>query len=105
VSGAGLGPRRLLRTSKATSDLIAAAAYLSEAAGAEVANRFSDVMDRELLRLAELGHEGAPRGHLGRGVRLTIIGNFNIFFRRTDEDILILRVLHGRRKVTSRMLR
>jgi plasmid stabilization system protein ParE len=48
-------------------------------------------------RTALIGHGGVPRDAILAGLRLVIHGRYNIYFRVTDTDTIILRVLHGAR--------
>ena len=96
TSRPGLGPKHLHLTAAAGRDLETIALYLAEQAGVEVALRYAAHLDAELTKLASLGHSGVSREWLGAGVRLHVIDNYGAYFRVTDTDTIVLRVLHGR---------
>lgn len=98
---ASLSPKRLRLTAMAEQDLDEIAAYLDREDGPEVADRFADHLDAELTKLADLGHSGVTREWLGAGVRLHVIGNYGAYFRVTETDTIVLRVLHGRMDVSA----
>jgi toxin ParE1/3/4 len=49
--------------------------------------------------LAEFPGIGADRGELGPGVRSFPLGNYVLYFKRIDNGIELLRVLHGARRL------
>jgi toxin ParE1/3/4 len=49
--------------------------------------------------LATQPRSGAERDDILPGVRHKITGQYIAFYRVDDEDVLILRVLHGRRNI------
>jgi plasmid stabilization system protein ParE len=46
-----------------------------------------------------LGHSGVPRDTLRPGLRLAVHGRYNIYFRTTDTETHIVRVVHSARDV------
>jgi toxin ParE1/3/4 len=60
----------------------------------------------DALRLVRTHPEaGVPRPRLGRSVRCVIVQPYQAFYEMEGEEILVLRVLHGARKTTRRMMR
>ena len=51
-------------------------------------------------RLAATGHSGVPRDNLRPGLRLAVHGRYNIYFRVTDSEAIIVRVVHSARDAT-----
>lgn len=49
--------------------------------------------------LADFPDMGAPRDHLGPGVRALSVGVYLIFYRRRGAELVVERVLHGRRDI------
>lgn len=63
-----------------------------------------DLIDRVgLVALYPDAGEAKPR--LGRGVRKLTEAPYTIFYRRDGDELAILRVLHGARRVTRALLR
>jgi len=58
----------------------------------------SEIVDH-LHRLAEVGHSGVPRDSVRAGLRLTVHGRYNIYFRVTDRETIILHIVHSARDV------
>jgi toxin ParE1/3/4 len=50
-----------------------------------------------LARIAASGHSGVPRAVLSPSLRLVVHGRYNIYFRATAVDTVIVRVLHSAR--------
>jgi len=68
----------------------------------EVADKFIDVIAERILLLAKNPHLGRTRDHdLQVGLRSFAIGNYVIFYYIEGKDVLILRLLHGRRDIPS----
>jgi toxin ParE1/3/4 len=81
--------------------------YLEEAAGRPIALRYALAFEGSFNRLIELPESGSPRPEFGARTRLVVINPYLIFYE-TDESadsVRVLRVLHGRRKITVEMLR
>ncbi len=96
-----IGPKKLVLTGPASSDINAILDYLAREAGVETALRFADKIDAELAKLAFVGHAGVSREWLSPGLRLTIIGSYVVYFRVTESETRIVRVLHGARDIAS----
>ena len=50
-------------------------------------------------RIAATGHSGVPRDKFAAGLRLATHGRYNIYFRVTDTETIIVRVVHSAREV------
>lgn len=94
-----LGPKTLRLTRKAEADLDDIVNYIEDEAGTAVALKFADRLDAELQKLALLGHGGVSREHVSPGLRAMIFGNYCFYFRLTDNETIILRVLHSARDI------
>jgi plasmid stabilization system protein ParE len=46
-----------------------------------------------------MGHSGSPRNNISPGLRLAVHGRYNIYFRVTSTEVIIVRVLHSARDV------
>jgi toxin ParE1/3/4 len=44
---------------------------------------------------------GRPRDELGAGVRSVVVGRYVVFYRFTDTELVVLRIIHGSRDIPS----
>jgi len=88
---------------QAEADLLEIWSFVAqESENPEVADKFIDVIAERILLLAKNPHLGRPRDHdLQVGLRSFAIGNYVIFYYIEGKDVLILRLLHGRRDIPS----
>jgi toxin ParE1/3/4 len=79
--------------------------YLARVAGPRVAlaygHRFRDVY----RLLSEHPDSGAPRPAVGRNVRHSVVAPFILLYRHERGAVLVLRIVHGRRRITGATLR
>jgi len=69
-----------------------------ESSSLETANRLVDTMADRFLALASFPYLGRSReDYFGPGCRSLAVGEYVIVYWVENEDVLILRVLHGRR--------
>lgn len=81
----------------AEQDLDEIWSYVADDASPKTADRLIDeIVDRFDL-LAEQPGMGRARPEFGIGVRSFAVENYVIYYRHEDDDVLIARVLHGRR--------
>ena len=80
----------------AEQDLEEIWSYVAEAASIATADRLIDVLIDRFELLAEQPRMGRLRPEFGTGVRSFTVENHVIYYRH-DRDVLIARVLHGRR--------
>jgi plasmid stabilization system protein ParE len=52
-----------------------------------------------LHRIAETGHAGVPRDSIRPGLRLSVHGRYNIYFRVADDETIILHIVHSARDI------
>jgi toxin ParE1/3/4 len=90
-------------TPEAEADLDEIWFYLAKtSASLEVADRFIDTLTSRFFLLSRNPYLGRRRDEdLRRGLRSFPIENYIVFYRVEDEDVLILRVLHGSRDFAS----
>jgi toxin ParE1/3/4 len=96
-----LSPKRLAISDTARGDIREVILYLAEKAGGEVAERFLERIDAELITLAELGHSGVSREWVSPGLRMHVLGDYCIYFRVTDDETRIIRFVNGSRDVSA----
>src|SRR5438876_4964892 len=70
--------------------------YVAEDASAVTADRLTDAIFDRFELLVEQPRMGRNRPEFGDGVRSFVVESYVIYYRY-DEDLLIARVLHGRR--------
>jgi toxin ParE1/3/4 len=61
------------------------------------ADRFVLRLYDHMVRIAALGNSGVPRDNIRPGLRLAVHGNYNIYFRVTPTETIIVRVVHSAR--------
>jgi len=88
---------------RATDDLDEIWYYVAtESASVEIANRLIDSITSRFLLLASHPHLGRRRDDdLGVGSRSFPVGEYVIIYCVENEDVLILRVVHGRRDLEA----
>ena len=64
------------------------------------ANIIGDIIDR-VESLPNLPERFPVRPELGDNIHINSVKNYNIYYRINTDDLQILRVLYGRRNVTS----
>ena len=57
--------------------------------------------------LAELPDSGAPRPRIGPNIRIGIVHPYIVIYRNSEADgaVRVLRLVHGSRKITGKLLR
>ncbi|MGH9896909.1 MAG: type II toxin-antitoxin system RelE/ParE family toxin [bacterium] len=83
-------------SSLAEQDLEEIWSYVAEDASPATADRLIDALIDRFELLAEQPRMGRLRPEFGAGVRSFTVENHVIYYRY-DEDVVIARVLHGRR--------
>ena len=88
---------------QAESDLDDIFDYVSrESGGIEIADRLIDSITGRFLLLARHPHIGRSRDdELRPGLRSFAVGEYVIIYRVQNSDVLILRVLQGRRDIAG----
>jgi toxin ParE1/3/4 len=87
-------------TQDAEADLDEIWGHLAEESGdPAIAQHWVESVAERFEILATYPRLGRARNDLRRGLRSNAVGNYLIFYRIVIGDVLILRVLHGRRDV------
>ena len=71
--------------------------FVASRAGPRGARSFVARLNDHMTRIASTGHLGAPRDEVKPGLRLAVHGRFNIWFRVTDTEMFVLRIVRGAR--------
>lgn len=67
----------------------------------EIASRFIETITDRFFLLAGFPYMGRARENLGAGSRSLAVGEYVIVYCAEDEDVVILRVVHGRRDLET----
>ncbi len=101
MASSPLGPKILRIAQAADTDLDEIIDYLAAEAGDGVAQKFADDLDTALFKLAATGNPGVSREHVSPGLRMTLFKRYRIYFRTTQTDPIVIRVLHGARDIAK----
>ena len=98
---------RVVITASADADIAAIISHLTAKAGANVAVRYHADFDALYRRLERFPESGAPRPALGRLVRIGVVSPYTIIheYIEADDTVTIMRIVHGRRRITLGMLK
>lgn len=102
---------RLVITSPADGDAAHMIADLGAKAGAKaganVADRYDAALDRLYERLTDYPKSGALRPPLGMHIRICVVSPYVVIYEHieADDTVVIMRIVHGRRKITRKFLR
>lgn len=98
---------RVVITPRADRDIVQLLDYLVRTAGPRVAGKYADAIDEAMARLEDMPGTASPRPELGPNVRITIVRPYLIVHehQRGDEALYVLRVVHGRRNISSEILK
>ncbi len=97
---------RIVVTASADADAADIVSDLAAKAGATVAARYDSDFDALYRRLESFPESGSPRPALGRLVRVGVVSPYIVIHEYIDADdvVTIMRIVHGRRRITRRML-
>ena len=80
--------------------------YLEIEAGAPTALRYAALFDRQLDFLASYPGSGPRRPALGANTRIAVVSPYVMIYDYdpSNDVVVVLRVIHGRRNVTRKLL-
>ena len=90
--------RKIVRTPAAVRDLAAITDYIA-ADNLTAALGFYDEIDRLLTMVAQYPEMGEAVDQLSPGLRRFTHGNYVLFYHDVDDEIELIRVLHGARDI------
>jgi toxin ParE1/3/4 len=96
--------QRLVLAPRAAHDVREILMGLVADAGNSVAEQYLGRFWATFERLVVHPYSGAPRPRLGVAVRLAVVQPYVVIYRTRDDAVMIMRVLHGHRKITRRTL-
>lgn len=88
----------VLRTAQADEDLISLWLPIAKDDPA-AADRVLDAIERRWGQLADFPYSGIAREDIAPGIRHLVAGQYLTLYRILDDAILVVRILHSRRKV------
>ena len=95
---------RIVYTATARSDLLAIGDTIREAAGPRIAERFIERVITTADSLSDMPERHRLGAELADGFRAISVGKYLIFYVVDDETVSIIRVLHGARDITAKLL-
>lgn len=75
--------------------------YVATEASEAAATRLLDKIEDAAGSLLDFPLAGSPRELLGVGLRVVFQGNYAIYYRPSDTEIVIIRILHGARDAAA----
>lgn len=99
--------RTVVVSSEARRDLLQVVALLGLVAGPATADKWDRKLWKAIDDLAEFPGGGAPRPALGEHARIVPVHPYVVIYEhvRGSDIVRVLRVVHGRRNITRRLLR
>jgi toxin ParE1/3/4 len=70
-----------------------------------VATRYAAAFKAAYRRLAAIPAAGPPRPLLGPSTRIAVVLPYIIVYDYADNEVMVLRVLHGKRNITRNLVR
>jgi len=93
--------KRLAFALRASGDAVGIFRYLANEAGDEAAERYLRDLYEKMEWIARSGTSGVPRDHIRPGLKSLPFKSHLIYFRVTEEECTIVRILHRRRDVSG----
>lgn len=88
------------RSARAEEDLIEIWSYIAQQ-NPRAADQLLDRLQQRWELLATQPRSGMARDDIGAGIRYVATGEYITFYRPGSDGIEIVRVIHGRRDITS----
>jgi toxin ParE1/3/4 len=93
----------IIRTDRADEDLIEIWSYIA-VENISAADRVLDAIEARWDNLARHPYSGVARDDIAPGIRHLVSGEYLTLYRLSNGAIEIVRVLHGRRKISSKVI-
>jgi toxin ParE1/3/4 len=93
----------VIRTDRADEDLIEIWSYIA-IDNISAANRVLDAIEARWDNLARHPYSGVARDDIGPGIRHLVSGEYLTLYRISGSAIEIVRILHGRRKISRKVI-
>lgn len=88
----------------ATRDLQATAEYTLSESGAKQKKCYLNLIKKSFNALSRSGNIGKHRDEIAQGLYSYSIKKHVVFFRETEDEFMIIRILHGRMDIEKQML-
>jgi toxin ParE1/3/4 len=95
---------KLSITPKAESDLVGIWVYTCEAWGADQADMYLDQLEARMKQLPDHPLLGADYGYVLPGYRRLQVEHHAVFYLASDQEVLVVRVLHEDMDAPQRLL-
>ncbi|MFN0218200.1 MAG: type II toxin-antitoxin system RelE/ParE family toxin [Hyphomicrobium sp.] len=98
---------RIVVATDAEGDIGEILAYLQREAGRSTAVAYSERFVQAIERMADFPGHGTPRPALGSDARIALVYPYLLIydFNVVDDTATLLRVLHGKRDITERLIK
>jgi len=98
---------KVVVSSPANADFETIVRDLALDAGVLVAARYDMDFRALFRRIALFPESGGPRSKLGPKVRVGVAAPYVVVYEydQTDDTVIVLRIVHGKRKLTRKMIR
>ena len=96
--------RRIIYSPEAKADIAAIGGYIAEKASEMTAARFLDRIRLGIEGMARFPGSCPLMPEFGSDLRRLVVGHYLVFYHFDDETVFIVRVLHGARNITARLL-
>jgi toxin ParE1/3/4 len=98
---------RVIISPSASADETDILGELRTKAGLHTAAKFRALFQEVYERLGVHPASGPPRPALGADVRIGIVSPYIVFYEHSaaDDTVNVMRIIHGRRRITGRLLR
>lgn len=96
----------VIASANARQDVADIAAYLAAEAGQRTAAKYLDLFAEAYDRLAAYPESGVRRPRLGRVTRIDVVSPYIVIYdyELEHDTVIVLRILHGARKITRKLL-
>lgn len=91
-------PQQIIRTPLANEDILAIWDYIARE-NVQAADQLLYKVDETLKKIARTPGMGGLQEKYGIGIRAFPVGKYIIFYRKIDDGIEVIRVLHGARNL------
>ena len=98
---------RIIVAADAEGDIGEILAYLEREAGRSTAVAYGERFVKAIERVADFPGHGTPRPALGPDTRIALVYPYLLIydFHVADDTATLLRVLHGKRDITERLIK
>jgi plasmid stabilization system protein ParE len=98
---------RLIVATEAEGDIDDILRYLEREAGRRTAIAYGERFVEAIERIIDFPGAGPPRPALGPDTRVAIVYPYLLIydFTKADDTVTMLRVLHGKREITERLIK